>query len=83
VLGVDDDELRRRIREALAQGRLNPGPGLVLQIRMGTGSRCSACGGMLTGERVQVTYRAADGTDFRLHERCEILWNLERRQQSA
>ena len=71
--GVDDHAIRDRIRELLAQHRLQwPSQMRKLVAQLGRGDRCLVCGESITSPDIEYTFR--DDDTRHVHRRCFVLW---------
>jgi hypothetical protein len=77
---LTDDELRQRIRERLADGRLfRAGGGST--VRAGTRRPCNVCGKAIEKDSTEREVQGGTDTDALAHEHCFRLWREESRRQ--
>lgn len=74
-----DDELRRSVREQLADGRLFWASG-GSTVRRGTGRPCTVCGKPIANDSVEREIRGPGDRDALTHEDCYRIWREESRR---
>jgi hypothetical protein len=74
-----DDELRRSVREQLADGRLFWASGGAT-VRRGTGRPCTVCGEPIAKDSVEREIRGPGDRYALTHEDCYRIWREESRR---
>ena len=75
---MDDEEIRRLIRDKTASGDLSTRPPLRTWAGFGTGQVCAVCGDEIGVEAVEVEAEGADGEKRFYHSRCYVVLSQER-----
>lgn len=79
---MDDAQVRERVREMLASGRLPGGDPIKLWAGPSMGKPCTACGETIrTATEYELDF--APTLTILLHPRCYAIWNEERRRGPA
>jgi hypothetical protein len=72
---LSEGELRARIRERMADGRLPAKRPSHIDAGYGTGKDCDACGVPITSAKVE--YEINDARMIRFHFACFVVWQQE------
>ena len=80
--GMDDDEIRRRIRDKLATGDLPRQHAVRTWAGFGTGQTCGACDDVIQTDTVELEAEGADQKFHFYHSRCYMLLAQERNRGS-
>jgi hypothetical protein len=74
---MEDNAVRRRIREMIATGALPCEDPAHLWAGHGEGKRCAGCAELITSGDIEYEVLLTSGTKILLHRQCHAIWQRE------